>query len=195
MLVRFDRSEATAVELIGWPVHGIITARFGATAIPAHAAGHTGVDIAAAVGTPVYAPASGVVKNVFSLHIEGEPWAQQWKSVFGNSVILDHGGAVTLYAHLATPPLVYEGEHVEAGRLLGSAGMTGTATGPHLHWGMAPASNPYLRRDGPGGLLDPLTCCTMGTPEAAPTPPDLASIRTRLHAMRTLLEETEALLA
>src|SRR4029079_15996022 len=110
-------------------VSGAISSSFGARDIAEHAAGHSGVDIAADLGTTVRAPADGIVQDVFSLAIAGAAWAQACKQVFGNSVILGHGDYVTLYAHLAEPPVVYEGQRVVVGDELGTVGATGQATG------------------------------------------------------------------
>lgn len=183
-MTRFAQTRRDALHVRGLPLDGAITSAFGARDIEAHASGHSGVDLAASAGTAVRAPADGVVRDVFSLAIAGVPWAQAWKAVFGNSVILDHGDVVTLYAHLGAPPEVREGQRVRAGDVLGVVGATGQATGPHLHWGMAPASNPYLQRDGAGGLLDPLDCAA---DEDAPAAIDLEAVRARLREALTLL--------
>ena len=83
---------------------------------------HTGVDLAAPPGTPVLAAKAGRVLLVQSL------------GGYGNTVLLDHGeGVETLYAHLQQA-LVREGDWIEQGVQLGAVGMTGTATGPHLHF-------------------------------------------------------------
>ena len=83
---------------------------------------HTGVDLAAPPGTPVLAAKAGRVLLVQSL------------GGYGNTVLLDHGeGVETLYAHLQRA-LVREGDWIEQGVQLGAVGMTGTATGPHLHF-------------------------------------------------------------
>lgn len=175
----------------GLPVAGVVTSVFGARDMDEHVEGHSGVDIAAEAGTAVRAPADGLVRDVFSLAIAGAAWAQQWKGVFGNSVILGHEGYVTLYAHLAHPPAVYEGQTVRAGDVLGYVGATGVATGPHLHWGMAPVANPYLQRGGLGGLVDPLDFIE-GFIEgrevvSAPAARDLAAVRTKLQEALALL--------
>lgn len=184
--MRFLQTWHNGLVVRGLPLDGVVTSAFGARDIAAHEAGHSGVDIAADAGTRVRAPADGVVRDVFSLAITGAPWAQDWKRVFGNSVMINHGDFVTLYAHLAEPPAVYEGQRVRAGDVLGIVGMTGQASGPHLHWGMAPAANPYLQRDGLGGLVDPLDFAT-DEDGAAARNVDIEAVRARLREALALL--------
>ncbi|MBF0401571.1 MAG: M23 family metallopeptidase [Magnetococcales bacterium] len=86
---------------------------------------HSGVDIAAPQGAPVVATAPGEVALV------GQDYF-----FTGNTLVLDHGdGVISLYAHLERI-MVESGRWVEAGTVIGTVGMTGRATGPHLHWGM-----------------------------------------------------------
>jgi len=83
---------------------------------------HTGVDLAAPSGTPVLAAKAGRVALV------------QAVGGYGMTVLLNHGeGVETLYAHLQQA-LVREGDWIEQGVQLGAVGMTGAATGPHLHF-------------------------------------------------------------
>jgi murein DD-endopeptidase MepM/ murein hydrolase activator NlpD len=82
---------------------------------------HLGIDIAALKGTPIGAMNDGVVRKAY------------FDSVYGNSVVLDHGqGIFTLYLHL-NRIRVREGEILKKGTVLGTVGETGYATGPHLH--------------------------------------------------------------
>ncbi|HPC83997.1 MAG TPA: M23 family metallopeptidase [Thermoanaerobaculaceae bacterium] len=85
---------------------------------------HNGLDFKAPAGTPVTAPADGVV-----VLAEEHFFA-------GNSVFVDHGGGlISMCFHLADLP-VREGQEVRRGEVLGHVGSTGRATGPHLHFGL-----------------------------------------------------------
>jgi hypothetical protein len=87
---------------------------------------HGGLDMAAGAGTPYVAPADGVVTLA----------ADQPFTLEGHLLVLDHGmGLVSLFLH-ASALLVKEGDRVAQGQPLGRVGMTGRATGPHLHWGL-----------------------------------------------------------
>lgn len=104
---------------------------------------HSGIDIAAPEGTPVITPLAGKVLLVSSMYLNG------------NTIAIGHGyGLVSIFSHLKSTT-VKEGEWIEAGSLIGEVGMSGRATGPHLHWGLRfnearinPDSIIRLKKDG-----------------------------------------------
>ena len=85
---------------------------------------HSGTDFRTYGGTPVSAPAAGIV-------VLAEPLG-----LWGNAVVLDHGwGVLTGYAHLSTIEVIV-GQRVAQGELIAKVGNTGLSTGSHLHWEM-----------------------------------------------------------
>ena len=101
-----------------------VSSRFGMRRHPLLGAmrNHSGVDLAAPQGTPVYAPAAGKVA------------AAQWRGGYGLLVAIDHaGGMETRYGHLFQIAVV-PGQSVAAGEVIGYVGSTGLSTGPHLHY-------------------------------------------------------------
>jgi len=107
-----------------WPVRGWITSPFGRRTSPFSGIPtfHEGLDIAAQTGTPVVAPADGiVVKAAFS-------------PGYGNMVEISHGyGIKTVYGHNSRLN-VKEGQQVKRGDVISYIGDTGSSTGPHLHY-------------------------------------------------------------
>ena len=110
-----------------WPVQGRIRGRFGNQRVynGTPKAPHSGMDIAAATGTPVKAPADGVIS-----------FADPGLYLTGGTVVLDHGhGISSNFLHLSRID-VQVGDVVKQGDVIAAVGATGRATGPHLHWGM-----------------------------------------------------------
>jgi hypothetical protein len=110
-----------------WPVEGRISGRFGNQRVynGEPKSPHSGMDIAAPGGTPVRAPAAGVVT-----------FAERDLYLTGGTVLIDHGhGVSSNFLHLSRID-VRVGGAVEQGQPIGAVGATGRATGPHLHWGM-----------------------------------------------------------
>jgi murein DD-endopeptidase MepM/ murein hydrolase activator NlpD len=111
-----------------WPVTGRISGLFGSQRIYKGEPGayHSGVDVARPTGTPIIAPADGVVTLA----------AQQEFTLEGKLLMLDHGmGLNSAFLHLSRID-VKVGDVVRRGQAIGAIGTTGRSTGPHLHWGM-----------------------------------------------------------
>ena len=107
-----------------WPAKGWLTSRFGPRVSPftGRKQLHAGIDIAAASGTSIYAPARGRVSFVGR------------KGPLGKTLVLDHGfGVKTVYGHTQAIH-VSTGETVERGQEIAAIGSTGRSTGPHLHY-------------------------------------------------------------
>ena len=107
-----------------WPVAGRITDYFGERLDPFSGEGafHTGVDVSAEYGAPIYVTADGLV-TMADAH-----------AGYGRLVVVDHGfGITTLYAHLSAFAVV-AGTHVRRGEVIGYAGISGRTTGPHVHY-------------------------------------------------------------
>nr|WP_188645804.1 M23 family metallopeptidase [Tsuneonella deserti] len=105
---------------------------------------HKGIDLAAPVGTPVYATADGKVERA------------DWFSSYGLYVAIEHGSDLeTRYAHMSRLA-VAAGQHVNKGDIIGYVGTTGRSTGPHLHYevrvsGEAVNPIPYMAETGRAG--------------------------------------------
>ncbi|RYY38688.1 MAG: M23 family metallopeptidase [Sphingomonadales bacterium] len=111
-----------------WPAVGRISTLFGSQRIYAGEPGsyHSGIDIARPTGTTVLAPADGVV-----VLAAAKPFTLE-----GNLLMIDHGaGLNSAFMHLSRIN-VRVGEHIKRGQPIGAVGMTGRATGPHLHWSL-----------------------------------------------------------
>lgn len=96
--------------------------------------GYNGVDLAAPVGTPIYAAADGVV--IASM-------TGGWNGGYGNYVVISHSnGTQTLYGH-NRENLVVPGQQVTQGQMIARIGLTGKTTGPHVHFEIRGAQNPF----------------------------------------------------
>jgi murein DD-endopeptidase MepM/ murein hydrolase activator NlpD len=126
-----------------WPARGIISGVYGSQRIlngePRQP--HFGVDVAAPEGTPVTAPAAGLVTLAVTDHY-----------YTGGTIIIDHGYGVTSTLLHMQSVTVEKGQRVEQGDPLGTIGATGRATGPHLDWRM----NWGERRIDPALLVGPM---------------------------------------
>ncbi len=117
------------------PADGRLSSRFGLRRVfnGEPRAPHTGLDVAVPAGTPIRAPADGVVSLVDDLYFNGK------------TVFVDHGqGFVSMVCHLEQAG-VQAGQTVRRGDVVGRSGSSGRATGPHLHWSV------YLN----GAAVDP----------------------------------------
>ncbi len=121
------QSAADWAQGFDWPVTGPISGVFGSQRIlngePKRP--HSGVDVAAPTGTPIKAPASGIVTL-----------AEEGMYFEGGLVLIDHGHWLeSAFLHMSRID-VEPGQRVEKGDVIGAVGATGRVTGPHLHWSM-----------------------------------------------------------
>jgi hypothetical protein len=110
-----------------WPVRGRVSGVYGSQRVynGTPKSPHSGLDVAAPAGTPIRAPAAGVVS-----------FARPDLYLTGGTVLLDHGhGLSSNFLHLSRLDVAV-GQRVARGEVIGLVGATGRATGPHLHWGM-----------------------------------------------------------
>lgn len=115
-----------------WPADGVFTSGFGWRWGRIHA----GIDIAAPIGTPILAAASGTV--------EFAGWSD---GGYGNMIDIRHAdGTITRYAHM-NDLYVKEGQTVSQSQTIGAMGSTGFSTGPHLHFEIRPNG---------GSAIDPM---------------------------------------
>lgn len=125
-------STATSA-ILATPSRGTISSNFGMR----WGRMHEGLDIAAGMGTPIYAALDGTVTY------------SGWATGYGNFIKLKHkDGLETYYGH-CSKLLVKEGDTVKKGQEIGKVGSTGNSTGPHLHFevrvnGVAKDPTPYL---------------------------------------------------
>jgi murein DD-endopeptidase MepM/ murein hydrolase activator NlpD len=130
-LIAVARKRETAgvgfAEPFDWPFPGILTGEYGnQRVVNGKPKGpHLGVDIAAPEGTPIRAPADGVVTIADDFFLEG------------GFTLIDHGHGVSSCCLHQSERKVAAGDKVARGDVIGLVGKTGRATGPHMHWGLA----------------------------------------------------------
>jgi len=126
-----------------WPAIGRVSGVYGSQRVlngkPRRP--HYGIDVAAPVGTPIVAPADGIVRM-----------AEKNLYYTGGTVMLDHGhGIVSVFSHLKKVTVAV-GQSLAQGETMGTLGATGRATGPHLDWRI----NWFKERLDPGLLVGPM---------------------------------------
>lgn len=113
-------SNINGIKVATLPISGTISSRYGAVS-SIRSSAHTGLDIAASIGTPIKVVADGTVISA------------TYSGSYGNLVKVDHGNGVeTWYAH-TSKMYVTAGKEVKAGDVIATVGNTGNSTGPHLH--------------------------------------------------------------
>ena len=111
-----------------WPAEGIVSQGYGCTEFAQTSNAyptcfHNGVDVAASMGTPIYAARDGIV-----IAVENASYA------YGKWIAIEHdNGLITMYGHLSLQA-VHKGQAVERGGVIGYMGSTGYSTGPHVHF-------------------------------------------------------------
>lgn len=124
----------SGIAFLSKPSRGSISSNFGAR----WGEIHHGIDIASNVGDPIGAALDGIVKET------------SYNSVYGNMIVVDHGGGIeTIYGH-CSKVLVKPGQKIKRGDIIGKVGTTGRSTGPHLHFelrvnGTAINPNKYIK--------------------------------------------------
>ena len=142
------------------PVKGFLSQNFGITAFSQKGGyrgkAHNGIDIAASIGTPIYAAEDGVVVKTGNQDLFCR------KGAYGRFIVISHNNnLVTLYAHLSSIN-VNNGQTVTRGDFIGYVGKSGYATGPHLHLTVYSKPTFYMGRSRScgempyGGYLNPL---------------------------------------
>lgn len=126
-------SPSPAALVFTWPLNGSIISDFSVEALAYDVTmgdwrTHSGLDIAAAVGTKVVAAAAGTVSSIYE------------DDLLGTTVVIDHGkGLTSIYSNLAEVPAVKSGDRVSTGTVIGSVGSTAAAESglaPHLHFAL-----------------------------------------------------------
>ena len=115
-------------QVISPMVSGRLSSKYGPVKDPfkpGKTRNHNGIDIAAPIGTPIYAPADGIIRTAANVY-NGKP-------AYGHVVIIEtNGGVLTMFSHLDGYSVV-EGQSVTKGTQIATVGNSGRATGPHVH--------------------------------------------------------------
>jgi murein DD-endopeptidase MepM/ murein hydrolase activator NlpD len=133
------QAQAQQSGALRWPLDNVSVVR-------GFSSSHDGIDLAAPIGTAVYAAGDGIVTF--------EGWGQNnsWMlGMAGISILIKHSDIYTGYAHLSRT-VIDAGQHVTKGQLIGYSGNTGDVTGPHLHFEVLPL-NPNFKVN--NGRIDP----------------------------------------
>jgi len=114
--------------ILNWPVNNVITQTYGPTSQTGFVndvySFHNGIDLRAAIGTPIRAAADGIISGV----------GDDGKYAYGKWITINHqNGLTTLYGHFSVQK-VSVGKQVKRGEIIGYSGNTGFTTGPHLHF-------------------------------------------------------------
>ncbi len=112
------------------PISGVITSRFGVSS-RVRSSAHTGLDISAAIGTPIKAAAAGTVSFAGN------------KGSFGKMIAINHGNGVQTYYCHCSALYASVGQSVAQGEVISAVGSTGNSTGPHLHLEVRINGTPY----------------------------------------------------
>ena len=115
-IIRMKENSVNGI-LLSTPTSGTISSRFGSR----WGRAHTGLDISASTGTPIYACSGGTVTKA------------SYFGGYGLLIKIDHGSGVETYYGHCSRIYVSVGEEVQTGDLIGLVGSTGNSTGPHLH--------------------------------------------------------------
>lgn len=163
-----------------WPCNiNTVSQEFGGGANSFQPDGHTGMDFAVPIGTPVLSPADGVVMFADWISVAG--WPNDWYLAIdfdgpangdqsaGIVTVVDHGPGrpMSIFGHLNDNNMVTKGQRVKQGQVVGLSGMTGRSTGPHLHFEMLPDGYSFSNRW--YGRVNPRNYCSTGAP--APVKP------------------------
>ena len=148
----YDASSYVQPGTLSWPIPGAsISSKFGPRICPFHGREvHTGVDLRATAGTPILASGDGTVVEA------------KYSNSLGNHVTIHHGnGVYTSYYHMSKIGASV-GQTVTKGQFIGNVGMTGSATGPHLHFVLMVGGINYSNKESNTNIKDPLSVITPG---------------------------------